>query len=149
MGLGDGAGYVYGSREAMSVETMVGEIVGTDSAIFIVFSWTKMLLCAWNAVHPPRVPGRALRAAAASAALRQRACWPADLAQAAVQPHPGAPWPPALLTTPRALRLYFGYAVLVFCCWHSVRVIRDAIAKNQAREAREAREAAERAAKRR
>ena len=55
MGLGDGAGYVYGSREAMSVETMVGEIVGTDSAIFIVFSWTKMLLCAWNAVHPPHV----------------------------------------------------------------------------------------------
>ena len=47
MGLSDGAGYVYGSREAMSVETMVGEIVGTDSAIFIVFSWTKMLLCAW------------------------------------------------------------------------------------------------------
>ena len=59
MGLGDGAGYVYGSREAMSVETMVGEIVGTDSAIFIVFSWTKMLLCAWTAVPPTRVPGRA------------------------------------------------------------------------------------------
>ena len=55
----------------------------------------------------------------------------------------------APLTAPRASRLYFGYGVLAFCCWHSVRVIRDAIAKNQAREAREAREAAERAAKRR
>ena len=57
MGLSDGAGYVYGSREAMSVETMVGEIVGTDSAIFIVFSWTKMLLCAWL---PSPSSGRAL-----------------------------------------------------------------------------------------
>ena len=53
MGLSDGAGYVYGSREAMSVETMVGEIVGTDSAIFIVFSWTKMLLCV-RLPHPSR-----------------------------------------------------------------------------------------------